>query len=58
MNEFDSLINETNPIEKEEIYTESFRAGKRTYFFEAAITNSFNQNTWNISAQQKYGEQK
>lgn len=34
MNEFDSLINETNPIEKEEIYTESFRAGKRTYFFD------------------------
>lgn len=34
MNELDSLINETSSIEKEEIYTESFRAGKRTYFFD------------------------
>lgn len=34
MNEIESQISDSTLSNKEEVYTESFRAGKRTYFFD------------------------
>lgn len=39
-NDYDSLNNDSISLEKEEVYSESFRAGKRTYFFDVKKTKT------------------